>query len=162
MRIDELAGPRPVDATYNLQDVVVLVAELAAHPFSGAEFELPRWREISVEFSPYVRPADAGVPGDGVTFEVRVEGRRVYSRHVMPGERVGTQKIEVAADPAEDRPSRVAFLTDPGPAGNRNYDWAIWQGVFVRRAIAPARALTGELHTSSADRPGPPRAPVRP
>jgi hypothetical protein len=61
--------------------------------------------------------------GDGVTFRVLVDGREVHARH-----HAVRQWEDVAVDLAAWRGKEITLrlLTDPGPAGRLDCDWAMW------------------------------------
>ncbi len=68
-------------------------------------------------------PDPAQDTGDGATFRVLVNGQEAFARH--QGKR---QWEEIAVDLAAWRGQEITLrlLTDPGPAGRVDCDWAIW------------------------------------
>lgn len=61
--------------------------------------------------------------GDGVTFRVLVDGEEMLCRHHR--ERAWEQ-VEVDLSRWRGAEVRLRFLTDVGPAGQPQYDWACW------------------------------------
>ena len=141
-RLAELPAPSPLSAHYAMGHVALRGPDLFAHPPSGVVFEvLNDFQPVQVVFRPGFSP---GVPvngTDGVTFKVYSDTRMVYEQHVLPPG--PTRPVALVIPDAWRTPLlRLVFITDVGPRGNRDYDWAEWKGVKVvvgSAGVAPGR-----------------------
>ena len=72
--------------------------------------------------------------GDGVTFavEVEIDGRRerVWQQHVQPGGAFDEHDVDLSA--WLGRSFTLRLLTEPGPAGDASFDYALWSGLRLR------------------------------
>lgn len=65
--------------------------------------------------------------GDGATFEVFVDGNRIFLEHLsIEQAHKGWQEREVDLRSYTGRPFRLALVTTPGPNGDITADWAGW------------------------------------
>lgn len=79
-----------------------------------------------------IDPAAHGWLGDGVVYEVAVEGEEVFTHTLTPGEaRQGWQAAQVDLRAWAGEEVRLTLTTDAGPAGDGQGDWAGWGDVQV-------------------------------
>jgi 4-amino-4-deoxy-L-arabinose transferase-like glycosyltransferase len=134
--LTELPPPQPVSVDYGLRNQFGQVkipdnGDLYAHPPSGAAFTVENERRpVSVEFTPSFLSHVPVEKTDGVTFEVRSGGGRVYRSHVLPSDPTSAVVLDLPAARTEDE-LQLSFVTTAGPSGNRGYDWAIWRDVRI-------------------------------
>jgi hypothetical protein len=128
-RLYELPAPAAYSAESGLEHIKLAGKDLLAHPPSGATFVLQNANQpVHVVFVPGFVPGTPVDKTDGVTFELRIDDRRFYRRHVLATER--EEAVIVEAPDAQRRQSvRISFVTEPGPRRDPAYDWAIWKGV---------------------------------
>ncbi|MBN2452075.1 MAG: hypothetical protein JXR77_16935 [Lentisphaeria bacterium] len=96
--------------------------------FGEFEVALPAEREAELAFAVGLRD---GVDGrsDGVTFEIRVEGTALFSRHWSQS---AWQEHTVDLAAYRGRTVRLRFVTTPGPDHNATFDWAVWGDPILR------------------------------
>lgn len=127
LTLRDLMPPKPLSAELGLDHVVFLGIDMYAHPPSGATFSVPGGRiPIGVEFSPDFASSVTAGQTDGVTFELWTGGKRVYGRHVMPGEHLN---VALELPLAQDDHAEVTFVTTVGPRGRAEFDRAVWKNV---------------------------------
>ena len=119
-------------------DVVVgdeIRPALLLHPAASVDFpavQLPGNAVLTFRIG--IDQAAWDKPGDGVDFSVFVvrsndAAVKVFSRYVDPKHRPEDrhwieERITLAA--FHDEEVHIALKTDPGPAGDNTYDWAVW------------------------------------
>ena len=54
----------------------------------------------------------------------------VYQSYVHPDDSVSQVALNLPKASTEDE-LRLSFVTRVGPAGDRNYDWAVWRDVRI-------------------------------
>jgi len=92
-------------------------------------------------------PALQAPQGDGVVYQVEVEGREVFSHTLRPEEaRAGWWPAQADLTPWAGRTVRLTLTLDPGSAGDTNGDWAGWGDMQVVEAVRAEGVL------ASADR----------
>jgi tetratricopeptide (TPR) repeat protein len=107
-------------------------------------------------------PQSLGWGGDGATFEVLVNGERLFLEHLPPDlAREGWQEREVDLAPYVGQTIRLSLATTPGPAGDVTGDWAGWgeprledaQALAYQQTVKnqPWRAKWSELGITAAD-----------
>lgn len=80
-------------------------------------------------------PATAEAPlGDGVTFRVLVDGAEIIARHC---ERRAWEELTADLSPWRGQEIAIALVTDVGPAGRPDFDWACWGEPRVTTAPRP-------------------------
>jgi hypothetical protein len=126
----DLPPPKPLSADYGLRDVSIYgTGDMYAQTPSGATFTIKNERQpVSVTFTPSFIQKDAVKKSDGVTFEVRIGKERLYQKHVLPDDSVPAVTLDLPEATTKDV-LQLSFVTAPGPAGNRDYDWALWRDV---------------------------------
>jgi hypothetical protein len=129
---DDLPPPERVSAEYGLQDVSVRRdGDMYAHPPSGATFTIKNeQRPVSIGFAPSFIPDVPVGKTDGVTFEVWSGKEPVYQSYVLPNDPVSQVTLNLPKAGTQDE-LRLSFVTRVGPAGNRDYDWALWRDVQI-------------------------------
>jgi hypothetical protein len=109
---------------------------LSMHPPSSAEFPSVRITAESIfTFGFCILEAAWGKPGDGVEFTVLVRlpdnaQERLFSQYIDPkhnpeDRRWFTERISLERFAAAKR-IQITLATSPGPAGDNNFDWAVW------------------------------------
>jgi len=101
-------------------------------------------------------PRSLGWGGDGATFEVFVDGVRVFLEHLtVEVAREGWQEREVDLAEYTGRTVHLALATTPGPKGDGTADWAGWGESRIEAAEAAAyrQAVRGEPGWSNRRRP---------
>lgn len=103
------------------------------HPPADATFAvtLPTTPTV-LSFWMGIDPVAHGWLGDGVVYEVSVEGREVFT-HALTAEeaRQGWQMAQVDLGAWAAREVALTLATDAGPAGDGQGDWAGWGDVLV-------------------------------
>ena len=106
-------------------------------------------------------PVDGRSDGVVVAVEVGADGTttRVWSNRIGRKE-VGTKRLEASVDLSRwrDRGLTLRFVTEPGPAGDSDFDYAFWSGLRIdgrmaRSPTAPHVVLV-DIDTLRADRLG--------
>ena len=130
--LDELPPPEPVSEVAGLQNVDVgSKGDMYAHPPSGATFTIEnKRRPVSLTFTPSFLSNVPVEKTDGVTFEVWSGKERLYQKHVLPDDSVSQVALNLPRATTEDQ-VQLSFVTRVGPAGNRDYDWALWRDVRI-------------------------------
>jgi hypothetical protein len=130
--LSELPPPEPVSEDAGLQNVEVRDnGDMYAHPPSGATFTIEnKRRPVSVTFTPSFLSDVPAEKTDGVTFEVWSGKQRVYQSYVLPDDSVSEVALNLPEASTEDE-LKLSFVTRVGPAGNRDYDWALWRDVRI-------------------------------
>ncbi|MFQ5904635.1 MAG: hypothetical protein ACE5JO_13200 [Candidatus Binatia bacterium] len=109
---------------------------LFLHPKSEVIFPLRIEGAAVLETAIALRPEAWEKEGDGVTFYIAVRRQDeylptyVYSRHLYPQlfeEHRGWQPVSIDLTPFQDTDFELILGTDPGPAFNPGYDWAVWK-----------------------------------
>lgn len=107
-------------------------------------------------------PQSLGWGGDGPTFEVWVEGERIFLEHLgIEQAREGWHEREVDLSPYAGQTIRLSLATTPGPTGDVTGDWAGWgepriedaQAAAYRQAVKgqPWRAKWNEMGVTAQD-----------
>jgi hypothetical protein len=108
---------------------------LFMHPTSSLELPAVRVEaDSSVRFGAALMPDAWDKATDGVTFSVVVRTadgtqREIYRRHIDPAHNPVERRWvdqSVSLKPYAGTDVRVMFRTYPGPAGNTDFDWAVW------------------------------------
>jgi hypothetical protein len=93
----------------------------------------------SLEFSIAMDPAVWNKTGDGVQFEIAIknnsQSNEVFSRYINPKANVEDRKWFFYSLPLkeyENETVSISFITNPGPAGDANWDWAYWGNPLIR------------------------------
>jgi tetratricopeptide (TPR) repeat protein len=81
--------------------------------------------------------------GDGATYEVFVDGERIFLEH-LPVERArdGWHEREVDLAPYAGRTVQLSLATTPGPTGDVTGDWAGWGEPRLEEKVAAAYRAT--------------------
>jgi tetratricopeptide (TPR) repeat protein len=102
---------------------------LFMHPPSLATYTLTMPPQAAVlDFGMGMDPQSYDWPGDGVTFEVWVNGERVFLEHVdkaMASQGWHERTVDLTAWAGQE--VALTLGTTPGPAGNTTGDWAGWR-----------------------------------
>jgi hypothetical protein len=81
-------------------------------------------------FTPSFRGQVPADETDGVTFKIWSGKERIYQSYVHPADSVSQVTLNLPEAPTKDE-LRLSFITKVGPAGDRNYDWAVWRDVRI-------------------------------
>ena len=96
-------------------------------PAAFGEYRLRLPDEDGLRFRAELGLRDLPTPetptGDGVTFRVRVDDVEVLERHWAERR---WEPVEVDLSPWRGKYVRLALVTDVGPAGRADFDWALW------------------------------------
>jgi hypothetical protein len=143
LRLTDLGPPRPLDGKLGLGHVEVRSGDLFAHPPSGARFDISPCRgELRLSFRPGFLDDPATWRSDGVSFELRENGAPFWRELVRPT--LPSKRVELLLPPLPPGSTReLAFVTDAGPAGNLDWDWAIWREIRVDCSGENAGVPTG-------------------
>jgi len=124
-----------------------------AHPESEITWRLRINPDAKLTFRIGLHPDSWATTGDGVTFEVLVRelvgSTTLFSRHIDPVNQPGHQRwIHCSVDLGEyaGETREIVLRTDPGPASDPAFDWALWGDPQLRSA---GRRVTAD----TADRP---------
>jgi len=112
---------------------------LFMHPPSRIFYRLSLPTEPTVlRFGIGLAPAVLDWPGDGVTFEVLIDGQSVFQEHLDKDlARQGWQERRVDLSPWSGREVVLSLGVGPGPAGDVSGDWAGWGEPQVMDARLP-------------------------
>lgn len=143
-------GPADDDSRIELRDVAMSGTErpaIFAHPVSEISWRLRINPGAKLTFRIGLHPDSWATNGDGVTFEVLVRGlvgrTTIFSRHIDPAhhpEHQGWTNCSVDLGEYAGETREITLRTDPGPAGDPAYDWALWgdpQLMSDGRRVAP-------------------------
>jgi tetratricopeptide (TPR) repeat protein len=84
-------------------------------------------------------PRSLGWGGDGATFEVFVDGERLFLEHLsIELAREGWHEREVDLAPYTGQTIRLSLATTPGPVGDVTGDWTGWGEPRLEDSSAPA------------------------
>jgi hypothetical protein len=94
-------------------------------------------REV-LHFSYGVDPEVFDKPGDGVMFAIEVKDKsgnikQLFSSYIDPKHDMSKRHwMDASVDltPYRGKTIQVLFSTGPGPAGNRDFDWAAWSNFY--------------------------------
>jgi len=93
---------------------------------------LPPAERLTLQFATGLGDLEANPTqpaGDGATFSVSVNGRRLFTRHHPRGQ--GWQPAQVDLTGLAGRRLVLRLVTEPGPARDVSYDWAYWNDVRI-------------------------------
>lgn len=122
------------------------VQGLFLHPASAVTYTLTLTRPVHLRFGLGNVLYAPEWQGDGVTFEVWVNGERLFLEHLTPDmARQGWQWREVDLAAYTGQTIRLRLATTPGPVGDLTADWAVWgrPRVEAPEALSYWQALTG-------------------
>jgi len=104
----------------------------------SATLSLPA-QPATLRFGMGMDPRTDGWPGDGVTFEVFVDGERIFLEHVdKTAARQGWHERAIDLAPWAGQEVDLALAVTPGPVGDAGGDWAGWGEPQVVDARLPA------------------------
>ncbi len=115
---------------------------LYQHPLSIIDYSLPVIKNDSSLRFALTLDSSVWEPtrGDGVHFEIRVEEkgkeRLIYSKYIDPKNHLedrGWCEAELDLTSFQDKYITLKFITDPGPCGNYDSDWAGWGDLRIER-----------------------------
>lgn len=93
----------------------------------------------TLEFSIAIHPKVWIESGDGVLFEIILgstgQKDKIFSEYIDPKNNVEDRKWHYYRIPLEEYSNKVvsiSFITNPGPAGDSNWDWAYWGDPLIR------------------------------
>jgi len=107
---------------------------LLEHPPGEITYNLAIPEKASLEFGMGIDPTVWTKEGDGVLFEIlliddRSQKHKLFSKYIDPKHRKADRKWhDKKIDLSEYGGQEVllSFVTSPGPANDRGYDWAVW------------------------------------
>jgi tetratricopeptide (TPR) repeat protein len=122
-------------------------ATLFLHAGSQVTFTLSLTQPAVLSFALGLDPQSLGWDGDGVTFEVFVDGTRVFLEH-LPVEvaRGGWQERQVDLSTYAGQTIALSLASTPGPVGDVTADWSGWgePRVEVPEAAVYRQVVRGE------------------
>jgi hypothetical protein len=105
--------------------------DIYAPPPSGATFTIKnKGRPVFVTFTPSFLSDVPAEKTDGVTFIIFSGEEGVYQSYVRPDYSVSQVALNLPEASTKDE-LRLSFITRVGPAGDRDYDWALWRDVRI-------------------------------
>jgi tetratricopeptide (TPR) repeat protein len=112
---------------------------LFLHAGSQVTYTLSLTRPAVLRFGMGLDPRSLGWGGDGVTFEVFVDGARVFLEHLpVDVARGGWQERQVDLAAYAGRTVALSLASTPGPVGDVTADWAGWGDPRVEATAAAA------------------------
>jgi tetratricopeptide (TPR) repeat protein len=120
---------------------------LFLHAGSQVTYTLSLTQPAVLSFGMGLDPRSLGWGGDGVTFEVFVDGTRVFLEHLtVETARGGWQERQVDLSAYAGQTVALSLASTPGPVGDVTADWAGWGDprVEVPEAAIYRRAVRGE------------------
>jgi tetratricopeptide (TPR) repeat protein len=115
---------------------------LFLHAGSRVTYTVALTQPAVLRFGMGLDPGSLDWGGDGATFEVFVDGARIFLAH-LPVEvaREGWQEREVDLADYVGQTVRLALVTTPGPRGDDTADWAGWADPRIEAPEAMAHWL---------------------
>ena len=100
---------------------------LFVHAGSQVTYTVPLTAPSTLRFGMGLDPRSLDWGGDGATFEVYVDGSRVFLEHLSIAQALeGWQEREIDLRAYTDQSIQLALVTTPGPNGDIAADWAGW------------------------------------
>lgn len=131
LRLFELEVPLPYSADLGLKNFLLNGTDAFVHPPCGATFGIHNNRQtVHLVFTPGFNSNTPIEKSDGVTFNVLIEDKSVYTTILLPGVLEKTVIIKVPQSDKMDS-LQISFITLPGPNLNIDYDWAIYKNVKI-------------------------------
>ena len=130
---------------------------LFLHAGSRVTYTVELTQPAVLRFGMALDPRSLDWGGDGATFEVFVDGKRVFLEHLeVEVAREGWQEREVDLAEHVGRTVRLTLATTPGPVGDVTADWAGWGEPRIEapeaaayRQVAKGRPWLSEWQGSS-------------
>jgi hypothetical protein len=93
----------------------------------------------TLEFSIAIDPRVWNKTGDGVQFEIAInsngQSNEIFSNYINPKANLEDRKWFFYSIPLNEYANKVvsiSFITNPGPVGDSNWDWAYWGNPLIR------------------------------